>query len=190
MEELVLEQREEARKAKEREEALEARINKEIKRQVHIAVSSLQRSSKLATVNINLPGQLKSSCAFTEVLVFQDDAGLHFSIDDITAPFTTCELHIQEGNATVVVATGVVCPIDPTKTPRTHTVVIPPGYASVSVDRVVKCYSNVPLDIEGGDGEKTSGEAEKAFICWRKCYIIIPRVSPPPPQQQLNPRCG
>ena len=53
MEELVLEQHEEARKAKEREEALEARINEEIKRQVHIAVSSLQRSSEPATVNIS-----------------------------------------------------------------------------------------------------------------------------------------
>jgi hypothetical protein len=89
-----------------------------------------------------------------------------------------------------MVATGVVSPIDPMKTPRIHTIVIPLGYASVLVDRVVKCYSNVPLDIEGGDGEKTLGEAEKAFICWRKCYIIIPRASTPPPQQQSNPRCG
>jgi len=39
----------------------------------------------------------------------------------------------------------------------------------------------VLLDIEGGDGEKTLGEAEKTFICWRKRFIIIHRVSPPPP---------
>jgi hypothetical protein len=166
-------------------------MNEEIKRQVQIAVSSLQRSlSEPTAVNISPPGQLKSSCASTEVPVPQDDARLRFPVDDITAPFTTCELHIQEGNATVMVATCVVSPIDPTKTPRIHTIVIPLGYASVLVDRVVKCYSNVPLDIEGGDGEKTLGEAEKAFICWRKCYIIIPRASTPPPQQQSNPRCG
>jgi hypothetical protein len=107
-------------------------------------------------------------------------------VDDITAPFTTCKLHIQEGNATVIMATDVVSPIDPTKTPRIHTTVIPLEYASVSVDRVVKGYSNVPLDIEGCDGEKTLGEAEKVFICWRKRYIVIPAASTPPPQQQPN----
>jgi hypothetical protein len=54
------------------------------------------------------------------------------------------------------------------------------------VDRVVKGHENVALDIEGGDGEKTLGEAEKTFICWKKRYIIIPRAPPPQP----NPRCG
>ena len=39
----------------------------------------------------------------------------------------------------------------------------------------------MPLDIEGGDREKTLGEAAKTFICWHKCFIIIPGVSPPPP---------
>ena len=106
----------------------------------------------------------------------QDDAGLCFLVDDVTAPLTSCELHIPEGNGTAKVATNVVSPIDPTKTPRIHTIIIPPRYASVSVDRVVKGYENVPLDIEGGDGEKTLGEAEKTFICWKKRYIIIPRV--------------
>jgi len=89
------------------------------------------------------------------------------------------------------VATGVVSPIDPTKTLRIHTVIIPPGYASVSVDRVVKGHENVPLDIKSGDEEKTLGEAEKTFICWKKWYIIILRApSLPPPQQQPSPRCG
>jgi len=35
----------------------------------------------------------------------------------------------------------------------------------------------VPLEIEGGDGEKTLGEAKKTFICWRKRFIFIPQVS-------------
>ena len=79
-------------------------------------------------------------------------------------------------------------------TPRIHGAVVPLGYASVSVDRVVKGFSNVQLEIEGGDGEKTLGEAGKTFICWRKRYIIIPGASPsslpPPPRHEPNPRCG
>jgi hypothetical protein len=122
-----------------------------------------------------------------EVPVRQDDdAGMCFPMDDVTAPLTSYELHIPEGNATVKVATGVISPIDPTKTTRIHSVAIPPEYTSVSVDRVVKGHENVALDIESGDGEKTLGEAEKTFICWKKRYIIIPRAPPP----QLNPRCG
>jgi len=64
-----------------------------------------------------------------------------------------------------MVVVGVVTPVDPTKTPTIHGVIVPPGYASVSVDRVVKGFSNVQLEIEGGDGEKTLGEVEKTFIC-------------------------
>jgi len=45
-------------------------------------------------------------------------------------------------------------------------------------DRVVKGFSNVQLEKEEGDGEKTLGEVEKTFICWRKRYIIIPGASP------------
>jgi len=124
----------------------------------------------------------------------QDDVGLHFPVDDITEPLTTCELHIPQGTATVMVVVAVVTPVDPTKTPRIHGAIVPPGYASVSVDRVVKGFSNVQLEIEGGDGEKTLGEAQKTFICWRKCYIIIPRASPsslpPPPRHESNPRWG
>ena len=45
---------------------------------------------------------------------------------------------------------------------------------------MLKGYSNVPLDIEGDDGEKTLGEAEKTFIQWRKRFIIIPGAPPLP----------
>jgi hypothetical protein len=93
-----------------------------------------------------------------------------------------------------MVAIGVVSPIDPTKTPRIHRTIIPPRYASVSVDRVTKGFSDVALEILGGDGEKTLGEAEKTFILWRKRYIIIPGASPssllPPPPQLPHHRCG
>ena len=88
----------------------------------------------------------------------------HFPVDDVTEPLTPYELHIPQGDATVKVATGVVSPIDRTKTPRIHNTVIPPGYATVSVDKVQKEYRNLALGFEGGDGEKTLGETEKAFI--------------------------
>jgi len=124
----------------------------------------------------------------------QDDVGLHFPVDDITEPLTTCELHIPQGTATVMVVVGVVNPIDPTKTPRIHGAIVPPRYASVLVDRVVKGFRSVQLEIEGGDGEKTLGEVEKTFICWHKRYIIIPGASPsslqPPPRHEPNPRCA
>jgi hypothetical protein len=48
------------------------------------------------------------------------------------------------------------------------------------VDKVSKGYDNVALDILGGDGEKTLGEAEKAYILCLKRYIFIPGVSTPP----------
>jgi len=94
-------------------------------------------------------------------------------VDDVTEAFTTYELHVPDGNATKKVATGVVNPIDQTRTPRIHNRPVPTGYASVSVDRVEKGCGSVPLEIEGGYGEKNLGEAEKTFICWRKRFIII-----------------
>ena len=85
----------------------------------------------------------------------QDDTILRFPVDDITAPFTSCELHIPKENATIMVALDVFSPPDPTKTPRIHGAIISPGYVSVSVDRVNKGFSDLALDILGGDGEKT-----------------------------------
>jgi len=92
----------------------------------------------------------------------------------ISEAFTTCELHVPDENATKKVAIGVVNPIDRTRTPRIHNRLVPARYASISADRVEKGCGSVPLQIEGGDGEKTLGEAEMTFICWRKRFIIIP----------------
>ena len=107
---------------------------------------------------------------------------LRFPVDDLIEPVTSCELHIPEGIKTKKVVVGVVNPIDRTRTPRIHGQPVPEGYACVSLDRVERGYDSVPLDIEGGDGEKTLGKAEKTFICWRKHFIVIPGVSllPPP----------
>jgi hypothetical protein len=163
--------------SQEREKAREEWMQAEIQRQVQAALSQMTKGQGTSQpeVNVSPPGQLKSSCASTEVPTIQDDTKLHFPVDDVTEAFTTCELHVPDGNATKKVAIAVVNPIDRTRTPRIHNRPVPGGYASVSVDRVEKGCGNVPLDIEGGDGEKTLGEAEKTFICWRKRFIIIPQ---------------
>jgi hypothetical protein len=47
------------------------------------------------------------------------------------------------------------------------------------VDRAVKDYKELNLDdIPGGDGKTTLGQAEHAFILWRKRYIVIPGRPP------------
>ena len=176
----------------ERDKSREEWMQEEIKRQVQAALSQMTSgqgtSSQQPQANISPPGQMKSSCASTEVPTIQDDSKLRFPVDDVKQPFTTCELHIPDGNATKKVAVGVVNPIDRTRTPRIHGQPVPAGYASVSVDRVETGCGSVALEIEGGDGEKTLGEAEKTFICWRKRFIIIPGLSPPqPPPTDQDP---
>lgn len=171
--------------SQEREQSLEARMQEEIKRQVELAMSSQRQSTSEHGVNIS-PTQLRSSYASTE-LPNQDDVLQCFPMDDITEKMTSCELHISMGNSTVVAATDVVSPVDPNKAPRSHRIPISPGYHSVSVDRVVRHYREVALDIPGGDGEKTLGQVEHSFIVWRKRYIIIPGVParvPSPPHQR------
>ena len=110
-------------------------------------------------------------------------------------PLTPCELHIPLGNtgATVLVVHGIVSPVVPEKTPTSHGNLIPPGYYSVSVVRIIKDYREVPLDFPGGDGEKTLGQAEHSFVLWHKCYIIIPGAAarvPSPPPQPPHDMCG
>ena len=110
-------------------------------------------------------------------------------------PLMPCELHIPLGNtgATVLVAHGIVSPMVPDKIPTIYGNPIPPSYYSISVDRVIKDYREVPLDFPGGDGEKTLGQVEHSFILWCKCYIIIPDAAarvPSPPPQLPHDRCG
>ena len=155
-------------------------------------LSSQRQSTTLEHgVNISLP-QLRSNCASTE-LPNQDDALQRFPMDDIIEKMMPCEPHIPMGNSTVVVATGVVSPVDLDKTPRSHGNPIPPRYYSVSMDRIIKEYREVALDFPRGDGEKTLGLAEHSFVIRCKRYIIIPGATtrvPSPPPQLPHDRCG
>jgi len=128
------------------------------------------------------PGQLKSSCTSIDVPNPQANVKLRFPVDDLTEPVNSCKLHIPEETGMKKVAVGVVNAINRMRTPRIHGQPIPEGYARDSVDRVERGSASVTLDMEGGDGENTLGEAEKTFICWRKHFIIIRGVSPPPPR--------
>jgi hypothetical protein len=101
-------------------------------------------------------------------------------MDDVMTPMTSIDLHIPRGNDTIKLVVTVSNPPNPTKTPRTHGALLPPRYATISADKVSKGYDNVALDIPRGDGEKTLGEVEKAYILWRTCYIIILGASTPP----------
>ena len=95
------------REAQEREKNLEARMQKEIRRQVQIAVSASKQASEPGSKQASVSVQLKSSCASTEV-PNQGDTGLRFPMDDVTEPCTTCELHIPKGNSTIKVAIGLL----------------------------------------------------------------------------------
>jgi len=116
----------------------------------------------------------------------------HFPVDDITEK-TACALHIPAGNLTTRVAFTVVSPVEDPEPAVIHGNQIRAGYARVGVDRVEKDYMELDVEIPGGDGEMTLGQAEHAFILWYKRYIIIPdapRLPSPPPPQQPHHRCG
>lgn len=181
--------------SREREKAMQESmadtVKMEVQRQLQEILSKRSHSSSAQgpLVNISPSMLLNSSVGDTEITGGRPLQ--RFPVDDVTIPNTPCELHIAHGQGSIKVADGIVSPIDPTKTPIIHGRKVPAGYARVSVDRVVREHFNVPLEIEGGDGEKTLGEAEKTFICWRKRYIMIPGASPtPPPPPSPGPRYG
>ena len=105
-----------------------------------------------------------------------------YPVDDIIEN-TNCELHSKMKNISMKVADDVAF----TNTPEAtfHCIPIPEGYARVMVDEVVEPYSMLALDIAGGDGERTLGEAVHRIIIWRKDCIIFP--SPPTPRRLPTP---
>jgi hypothetical protein len=51
---------------------------------------------------------------------------------------------------------------------------IPPGYASVSVEKICQSdFEKLELDIPGGYGERTLKDALHGIILWPKRYIVI-----------------
>ena len=76
-----------------------------------------------------------------------------------------------------------------------HVMLIPPGYASVSVEKICQPdFEELELEIPGGDGEKTLKDALHGIILWPKRYIVIipendgsPRDPLEPPQSSPGP---
>jgi hypothetical protein len=56
-----------------------------------------------------------------------------------------------------------------------HDMLIPLGYASVSVKEICQPqFEDLEPDIPGGDGGRTLKDAVHGIILWPKRYIIIP----------------
>lgn len=81
---------------------------------------------------------------------------------------------------------------------RFHCGEIPHGYVPVEVEQVVSAYSDLDLEIPGGDGETKLGQCCHCIILWSKRDITIPGMqsktperartkSPPPPPSPRDP---
>jgi hypothetical protein len=65
---------------------------------------------------------------------------------------------------------------------------IPPGYASVSVEKIYQPdFEELELDIPEGDGGKTLKDALHDIILWPKRYIIIIPENGGSPRDHLEP---
>jgi hypothetical protein len=77
-----------------------------------------------------------------------------------------------------------------------HGMLIPPGYASVSVEEICQSqFEDLELDIPGGDGERTLKDVVHGIIFWPKRYIRIPQTEgsihptdPPQSRPSSSPR--
>jgi hypothetical protein len=69
-----------------------------------------------------------------------------------------------------------------------HDMPIPPGYASVSVERICQPnFEELETDIPEGDGEKTLKDALHGIILWPKRYIVIILENDGSPRDHLEP---
>jgi hypothetical protein len=65
---------------------------------------------------------------------------------------------------------------------------IPPGYASVIIERICPPdFEELEIDIPGGDGEKTLKDALHGIILWPKHYIVIIPENDGSPRDHLEP---
>uniref|UniRef100_A0A0D9V190 DUF8039 domain-containing protein n=1 Tax=Leersia perrieri TaxID=77586 RepID=A0A0D9V190_9ORYZ len=90
----------------------------------------------------------------------------------------TCELHIPLRNLSIKVASATTIATNPAGTFRYRT--IPAGFSKVKVKQAVVTYDDLELEIAGGEGETTLGEAIHSIILWSK------RVPSPPKFKQPN----
>ena len=68
-------------------------------------------------------------------------------------------------------AYGSALPLSPSTT--VHGRLVPPGYASVTVEQIVGNSEDLELDFIGEDGEKTLGDALHGIVLWCKADIIL-----------------
>jgi hypothetical protein len=181
---------------KEQEEKMQA----EIEWRLVVTISQIAQTGALSEVPLDpviSPSARKSSCASTEVApgacievasgactegpeepraiegVIVDD-NQQYPVDFLCR-FTPCELHKPFGNITMQVAYGSAFAHFPGQT--SHDMLIPPGYASVSVEEICEPqFEDLELDIPRGDGERTLKDAVHSIILWPKRYIIIPQT--------------
>jgi hypothetical protein len=70
-----------------------------------------------------------------------------------------------------------------------HDMLIPPSYASVSVEEICQPqFEDLELDIPRDDGERTLKDTVHGIILWPKRYIIIPQTNPPQSRPSSSPR--
>jgi hypothetical protein len=185
----------------------------EIERRLAVMISKIAQTGALPEVPLDSvisPSARKSSCASTEVApsacievapgactegpegpraiegVPVDDNQQYPM--DFLCRCTPCELHKTFDNITMHVEYGSAFAHFPGQT--SHGMLIPPGYASVSVEEICQSqFEDLELDIPGGDAERTLKDAVHGIILWPKRYIIIPQTEgsiPPtePPQSR------
>jgi hypothetical protein len=114
-----------------------------------------------------------------------------YPIDDVTDK-KSCELHQKMANLSMKVAVGYAIPSPPGQ--LYHCRLIPPGYARVWVDEVMKDVEGLELEIPRDEGEATLGKImHGSIILWRKENIMFPNwapriPTPPRPPTPPSPR--
>jgi hypothetical protein len=169
----------------------------EIERRLAVTISKIAQTGALPEVPLDpviSPSARKSSCASTEVALGacievalgactegpkEPRAIEGVPVDDnqqypveFLCRCTPCDLHKPFGNITMQVAYESAFAHFPGQT--SHDMLIPPGYASISVEEICQSqFEDLELDILGGDGERTLKDAVHGIILWPKRYIIV-----------------
>jgi hypothetical protein len=178
----------------------EEKMQVEIERRLAVTISQIAQTGALHEVPLDpviSPPACKSSCASIEVAsgpcievalgactegpeepraiegVPMDD-NQQYPVDFLCR-CTPCELHKPFGNITMQVPYGSAFAHFPGQT--SHGMLIPPGYASISVEEICQPqFEDLELDIPGDDRERTLKDAVHSIILWPKRYIIIPQT--------------